>query len=70
MVEQFAKNAVDFLQEEFASDNPFGQKTNIGNIDNDDTHIPNAFEFQAMIKNLHRLNVLARQRFDEKWLLK
>ena len=38
----------------------------MGNIDNDHTHIPKAVEFQALIDNLQRLNVLARQCFDEK----
>ena len=66
MVEQFEKNTVDFLQEEFASDSPFGQEAGIGNINDDDTHIPNAIEFQAMIDNLHRLKALTRQRFDER----
>ena len=66
MVEQFERNTTDFLQEEFASNNPFGQEACIGNIDNDDTHIPNVIEFQAMIENLQRLNTLARQCFDEK----
>ena len=64
MVEQFEKNIVDFLQGEFTSDNPFGMEVGIGNIDDDGIHVPNVVEFQAMIKNLQRLNALARQRFD------
>ena len=47
-------------------DSPFGQETDIGNIDDDDIHVLNVIEFQAMIKNLQRLNALAGQRFDEK----
>ena len=38
----------------------------MGNIDNDHTHISKAVKFQALIDNLQRLNVLARQCFDEK----
>ena len=52
MVEQFEKNTADFLQEEFASDSPFGQEAGIGYINDHDTHIPNAVEFQEKIKNL------------------
>ena len=66
MVEQFDRNTTDFLQEEFASNNPFGQEADICNIDDDDTHVPNVVEFHAMIDNLHKLNVLARQCFNEK----
>ena len=66
MVEEFEKNTVDFLQEAFASNRPFGIEAGIGNINDDDTHIPNVVEFQAMIKNLQRLNVLVGQRFDER----
>ena len=64
MVEQFERNIVDFLQGEFASDNPFRKEVGIGNIDDDGIHVPNVVEFQEMIKNLQRLNALARQRFD------
>ena len=66
MVEQFERNITYFLQEEFALDNPFEQELGIGNIDNDDTHIPNVVEFQAMIDNLQRLSTLVGQHFDEK----
>ena len=67
MVEQFERNTTDFLQGEFASDNPFGQEANIGNIDDDDDiHVPNVVEFQAMIENLQRLNALAGHCFVEK----
>ena len=59
MVEHFEKNTVDFLQEEFASNNPFRQEPGIGNINDDDVHVPNVVEFQAMIENLQRLNSLA-----------
>ena len=52
MVEQFEENTTYFLQEEFASNSPFGQETGIGNINDDDTHIPNVVEFQEMIENL------------------
>ena len=52
MVEQFKRNTIDFLQGNFASNNPFGQEADIGNINDDDIHVPNAVEFQAMIKNL------------------
>ena len=65
MVEQFEKNTTGFLQEEFASDSPFEQEAGIGNIKDDDFHVPNVVEFQAMIENLQRLNALAGQRFDE-----
>ena len=64
MVEQFERNIVDFLQGEFASNISFGKEVGIGNIDDDGIHVPNVVEFQAMIKNLQRLNALARQRFD------
>ena len=64
MVEQFERNIVYFLQREFASDNPFRKEVGIGNIDDDGINVPNVVEFQAMIKNLQRLNALARQRFD------
>ena len=66
MVEQFEKNTTDFLQEEFASDNPLWQEAGICNINNDDIHVSNVVELQAMIENLQRLNALAGQRFDEK----
>ena len=52
MVEQFERNTTNFLQEEFASDSPFGLEAGIGNINDDDTHVPNVVEFQAMIDNL------------------
>ena len=66
MVEQFEINTTNFLQGKFASDSPFGQEAGIGNIDDDDIHVPNVVEFQAMIKDLRRSNALTRQRFDEK----
>ena len=40
MVEQFERNIIDFLQEEFALDNPFEQEAGIDNVDDDDTHVP------------------------------
>ena len=50
MVEQFERNTIDFLQEEYASDSPFGKEAGISNIDDDDnTHIPIGAKFQAMI---------------------
>ena len=52
MVEQFERNTTDFLQEEFESNNPFGQEEGIGNVDDDVTHVPTIVEFQAMIDNL------------------
>ena len=52
MVEQFEKNTTDFLQEEFALNNPFRQEVGIGNINDDNIHVPNDAEFQAMIENL------------------
>ena len=66
MVEQFERNTVDFLQEEFASDNPFEQEASIGNINNDDIYVPKIVEFPKMIENLQRMNVLDGQCFDEK----
>ena len=66
MVEQFEKNTTYFLQEEFASDNSLWQEAGVCNINNDDIHVPNVVEFQAMIENLQRLNVLVGQCFDEK----
>ena len=45
MVEQFEKNTTGFLQEEFASDSPFEQEAGIGNIKDDDFHVPNVVEF-------------------------
>ena len=55
-----------FLQEEYALDNPFRQEVDIGNVDDDDTHVPIVAKFQAMINDLQRLNALARQHFDER----
>ena len=52
MVEQFERNTIIFLQGEFALDNLFGQEAGIGSINDDDIHVPNPVEFQAMIKNL------------------
>ena len=52
IVIQFKINTTDFLQGGLASNNPFKQEVGIGNIDDDDTHVPNAIEFQAMINNL------------------
>ena len=46
MVEQFERNTTDFLQVDFASDSPFGQEACIGNIDDDDIHVPNTVEFR------------------------
>ena len=49
MVEQREKNVANFLQEEYASDNPIGQKTGVGNVDVP-IHFPKAIEkFQALI---------------------
>ena len=53
MVEQFERKTTYFLYGEFALDNPFEQEADISNIDDDDIHIPNVVEFQAMIQNLH-----------------
>ena len=44
-MEQFERNIADFLQGEFASDSPFGQERGIGNIDDDDIHVPNTVAF-------------------------
>ena len=66
MVEQFERNTVDFLQGEYASDNRFRQEVGIANVDNDDTLVSTAIEFQAMIKNLERLNALVGQLFNER----
>ena len=52
MVEQFERNTTNFLQEEYASDNLFRQEASIGNVDDDDTHVPTTVEFQAMIDDL------------------
>ena len=43
---------IDFLHKEFAYDNPFGWEVGIGNVDDDDIHVPNAIEFQSMINDL------------------
>ena len=51
-MEKFERNTTNLIQGEFASDNPFRQEASIGNIDDDDIHVPNAFEFQAMSENL------------------
>ena len=66
MVEQFERNKSYFLQEDYASDSPFGQEAYIGIVDDDDTHVPTAIEFKAMIDDLQRLNALVKQHFDEK----
>ena len=66
MVEYFERNTIDFLEEEYASDNPFGQEASIGNVDDDDTHVPTPVEFQAMIDDLQGLNALVGQHFDER----
>ena len=66
MVEQFERNTADFLQEKYASDSPFGQEASIGNVDDDDTHVPTAIEFQTMINDLQRHNALVRHCFDER----
>ena len=42
-MEQFERNTVDFLQ---------GEEASIGNIDDDDIHVPNVVEFQSIIENL------------------
>ena len=52
------RNNTNFLQGEFALDCPFGLEVVIGNVDDDDTHVPNVVKFQTMIDNLQRLNVL------------
>ena len=52
MVEQFERNTTYFLSGEFSLDNQFEQEADISNIDDDDIHIPNVVEFQAMIENL------------------
>ena len=38
----------------------------IGNVDDDDTHVSTAVEFQVMIDDLQRLNALVGQFFDER----
>ena len=45
MVIQFKRNTTDFIQGGLASNNPFRQEAGIGNIGDDDTHVPNAIEF-------------------------
>ena len=68
IVEQFERNTIDFLQEEYASDSPCGQEAYIGNIDDDDddAHVPTAAKFQAMVDDRKRLNALVEQLFDER----
>ena len=66
MVEQFERNTTNFLQEEYALDNPFEQEAGIGNVDDDDTHVPTTTRFQAMIDDLQRQNALVGQCFDER----
>ena len=66
MVEQFERNTTYFLQEKYASDSPFGQEVSIGNVDDDDTHVPTATEFQTMINDLQRHNALVGHYFDER----
>ena len=62
-MEQFERNTTYFLQGEFASDSPFRLEESIGNIDDNDTHVPNVVEFQVMIDKLQRLNELVGQCF-------
>ena len=45
MVEQFERNTIDFLQGEFALNNPFVHEVGIVNIDDDDIHVSNVVEF-------------------------
>ena len=66
MVEQFERNTTYFLQEEYASNSPFRQEACIGNVDDEDTHVPIVVKFLAMIDDLQRLNALVRQHFDER----
>ena len=66
MVEYIERNTTDFLQGEYALDNPFGQELGIDNVDDDDTRVPNVVEFQEMIDDLQRLNALVGQCFDER----
>ena len=63
IVEEFERNTTYFLQGEFASDSPFRLEESIGNIDDNDTHVPNVVEFQVMIDKLQRLNELVGQCF-------
>ena len=52
MVEQLERNAVNFLQEEYASDSPIEQEVGIGNVDVP-INFPNAIkQFQALIEEL------------------
>ena len=51
MMEQLERNATNFLQEEYALDNPIGQKASIGNVD-EPIHVPNFVEFQVLIDEL------------------
>ena len=51
-MEQFERNTIDFLLRKYASYSLFGKKVGIGNVDDDDTHVLNVVEFQAMIDNL------------------
>ena len=45
---------------------PIRARSRLGNVDDDDTHVPIAVEFQAMIDDLQRLKALVRQLFDER----
>ena len=55
MVEQLDRNATNFLQDEYASDNSIRQEAGIGNVD---SHVPNAVKFQALIDELKKHNTL------------
>ena len=65
MVEQLERNVTNFLQEEYALDSPIKQEVGIGNVD-EDTHVPNTVEFQALIDELKKHNTLTAQRFDKR----
>ena len=52
MVEQLERNAINFLKEEYTSDNSIKQEVSIGNVDVP-IHFPNVVEkFQVLIKEL------------------
>ena len=58
IVEQLEKNAANFLQEKFASNNPIGQEAGIGNIDVP-IHFLNAIKkFKALIEELNNQNLV------------
>ena len=66
MVKQLERNATNFLQEEYASDNPIEQEVSIGNLDVD-THVSNVVEILVLIDKLKKHNTLAAQHLMKEW---